>query len=150
MRPLILLGASVRAAAYSALRADYTPYGIDLFADRDLAALGPAVKVASFPSEFLTALATAPQATWLYTGGLENYPRLVDRLADIRPLFGNPGHVLRQVRDPQRLMAAAIEAGCRFPQNPIQRRRFANSRQNVAHQTTTIQRRHRNSNGSVW
>jgi len=115
MRPLILLGASVRAAAYSASRAGYAPYGIDLFADRDLAALGTAVKIARYPSEFLMALATAPQATWMYSGGLENHPRLVDRLANIRPLAGNPGHVLRQVRDPEQLMAAAIDAGCEFP-----------------------------------
>jgi uncharacterized protein len=115
MRPLILLGASVRAAAFSACRAGYAPYGIDLFADRDLAALGPAVNIARYPSEFLTALAAAPQATWMYSGGLENHPRLVDRLAAIRPLAGNPGHVLRQVRDPEQLMSAATDAGCEFP-----------------------------------
>jgi uncharacterized protein len=117
MRPLILLGASVRAAAFSARRAGYAPHGIDLFADRDLAVLGPAVKIHRYPSEFLAALAAAPQATWVYSGGLENHPRLVDRLANIRPLAGNPGHVLRQVRDPQRLMEAATDAGCEFPKS---------------------------------
>jgi predicted ATP-grasp superfamily ATP-dependent carboligase len=115
MRPLILLGASVRAAAFSACRAGYAPYGIDLFADCDLAALGPAVKIARYPGEFLPALAVAPRATWIYSGGLENHPRLIDRLAGIRPLAGNPGHVLRLVRDPQQLMAAATDAGCEFP-----------------------------------
>jgi uncharacterized protein len=51
----------------------------------------------------------------MYCGGLENHPRLVDRLANIRPLAGNPGDVLRQVRDLQQLMAAATDAGCEFP-----------------------------------
>jgi predicted ATP-grasp superfamily ATP-dependent carboligase len=116
MRPLILLGASVRAAAFSASRAGFAPYGIDLFADRDLAGLGTAVKIARYPSGFLPALAAAPQATWIYSGGLENHPRLVDRLAGIRPLAGNPGRVLQWVRDPRQLMSAARDAGCDFPQ----------------------------------
>src|SRR5438105_3281580 len=85
MNPLILLGASIRAAAFSALRAGFTPYAIDLFADRDLAAVGPAVKISRYPQDFLSALAAAPQAPWLYSGGLENYPQLVDRLAAVRP-----------------------------------------------------------------
>jgi predicted ATP-grasp superfamily ATP-dependent carboligase len=115
MEPLILLGASVRAAAFSALRAGFAPHAIDLFADRDLTAICPAVKIARYPRDFLSALAAAPQAPWLYAGGLENCPRLVDRLAAIRPLLGNRGDVLRRVRDPQRLSDAAIKAGCRSP-----------------------------------
>src|SRR5437764_1402954 len=96
MRILILVGASVRGAACSAAGAGYEPYSIDLFADRDLAALGPAVKIARYPADFLAALAEAPSAPWMYTGGLENYPRVVDRLAISRALLGNRGDVLRE------------------------------------------------------
>src|SRR5262245_55333161 len=85
-RTLILLGASVRAAAFSATRAGFRPYAIDRFADRDLAALGPAVKIVRYPTDFLSAIEAAPSAPWVYTGGLENHPRLVDRLARLRPL----------------------------------------------------------------
>ncbi|MBW8883297.1 MAG: ATP-grasp domain-containing protein [Planctomycetia bacterium] len=112
---MILLGASVRAAAHSALRAGYQPYAIDLFADRDLAAVAPAVKIARYPRDFPDALAAAPSAAWIYTGGLENHPRIVDRLAALRPLLGNPGDVLRQVRDPMQIGRLAGEADCRFP-----------------------------------
>jgi predicted ATP-grasp superfamily ATP-dependent carboligase len=115
MRPLIVLGASVRAAAFSAIRAGFAPYAIDTFADLDLAALCPAAKIARYPGEFLQALAAAPEAPWLYTGGLENHPRLVDRLAEIRPLLGNGGSVLRRVRDPQYLAKAVQAAGLPFP-----------------------------------
>src|SRR6478609_7195881 len=101
MQTLIVLGASARAAAFSIRRAGYQPYAIDLFADRDLAAICPAVKIQRYPHDFFVSLAAAPQAPWIYTGGLENYPRLVDRLADVRPLLGNPGGVLRSVRDPR-------------------------------------------------
>jgi uncharacterized protein len=115
MNRLIVLGASVRAAAFSAQRAGFAPYAIDLFADCDLADACPAVKISRYPAEFLTALAAAPEAPWLYCGGLENSPRLVDQLAMIRPLLGNRGGVLRLVRDPLRLGKAVREAGLSFP-----------------------------------
>src|SRR5437879_3212295 len=97
---VIIVGASVRAAAYSATRAGLEPYAIDLFADRDLTAICPAVSIERYPYDFLPQLAAAPRAPWIYTGGLENYPSLVDKLAAIRPLMGNSGCVLRAVRDP--------------------------------------------------
>jgi predicted ATP-grasp superfamily ATP-dependent carboligase len=52
----------------------------------------------------------------MYTGGLENHPALIDRLAQIRPLWGNAANVVRQVRRPETLALVALESGCRFPQ----------------------------------
>lgn len=130
MSPLIVLGGSVRAAAFSALRAGFEPYAIDLFSDRDLASACPAIKINRFPQDFLPALAAAPHAPWLYTGGLENYPRLVDRLASIRPLWGNPGIVLRGVRDPLRLSdvlrIAGVSVPALWPATPLVGRGAAN------------------------
>jgi uncharacterized protein len=112
MTTLIVLGASARAAAHSAIRSGLAPYAIDLFADQDLAAVCPVVKIDRYPHGFLRALAAAPAAPWLYTGGLENHPRLVDRLAQIRPLAGNGAAILKRVRDPQQFAIAAEAAGC--------------------------------------
>lgn len=95
---IIIVGASARAAAFSALRAGMRPYAIDLFADCDLADVCPAVKIERYPHDFEQALAAAPQAPWIYTGGLENYPDLVDRLTRLRTLSGNGGEVLRRIR----------------------------------------------------
>jgi predicted ATP-grasp superfamily ATP-dependent carboligase len=114
-RRLIILGASVRAAAFSAIRAGFEPYAIDCYADRDLAAVGPAIKIERYPHDFEAALSAAPPAPWIYTGGLENYPRLIERLAALRPLWGNAGAGLRNVRRPSQLAAAAREAGLTFP-----------------------------------
>jgi hypothetical protein len=100
---LILVGASARAAAFSALRAGLEPYAIDCFADRDLAAVCPAVRIDRYPHDFEPALARAPHAPWIYTGGLENHPRLVERLARLRPLLGNAGRGLQEARQPTRL-----------------------------------------------
>jgi predicted ATP-grasp superfamily ATP-dependent carboligase len=113
---LIILGASARAAALSAIRKGFEPYAIDCYADSDLAAVCPAIKIECYPHDFPAALAAAPEAPWIYTGGLENYPRLVDQMATIRPLLGNRGAALRAVRDPARLAEAAQEAGLQFPE----------------------------------
>jgi len=112
---LTIVGASARAAAHSALRAGLAPYAIDLFADRDLTAVCPATRIQRYPADFVEALAAAPHSPWIYTGGLENHPRLVECLAALRPLMGNPGRALRLVRDPARLTAAVENAGCHFP-----------------------------------
>ena len=80
-QPLAIVGASVRAAAMSALRAGLAPVAVDLFADADLRALCPAERVTSYPRGLAEWLADAPAGAWLYTGGLENHPVLVASMA---------------------------------------------------------------------
>jgi uncharacterized protein len=113
---LIILGASVRAAAESAVRAGFEPYCIDLFADADTQTLGPRKKISRYPAEFLPALAAAPQAPWMYTGSLENYPRLIARLAALRPLVGNGADVVTKVRDPDWLARLLKTHEVRYPE----------------------------------
>lgn len=116
--PLLILGVSVRAAAMSAVRAGLRTYAIDLFADRDLARLCPTVRVdsADYPRGLFAAARSAPPGPWMYTGGLENHPDLIDALAAERPLRGNPGAVLRRVRDPFAVAAALAAAGLPVPE----------------------------------
>jgi predicted ATP-grasp superfamily ATP-dependent carboligase len=116
--PLIILGASARAAAQSAIRAGFEPYPIDLFADWDLQPLNP-VQIERYPAEFLTALAAAPDAPWMYTGSLENYPRLIARLARLRPLQGNNAEVLTKVRDPRWLAELLADSPVKFPETVV-------------------------------
>src|SRR5687767_10917006 len=104
--PLLILGASARAAASSAARAGFAPRAADLFADADLAALCRVTRIDDYPGEFPAAARKFPPSPWMYTGGLENYPELVDQIAAERPLLGNSGSVLREVRDPFKLAAA--------------------------------------------
>jgi predicted ATP-grasp superfamily ATP-dependent carboligase len=120
MRPdehLLLAGASVRAAAFSALRAGLRPWCMDLFADADLRARCPAVALP--PGRYLRGLveafAGAPPGPWLYTGALENRPRLVAALSRRRPLWGNGPAVLRRVRSPYLLAACLRAAGLPHP-----------------------------------
>ncbi len=52
----------------------------------------------------------------MYTGALENYPELVDQMAWIAPLLGNPGDVLARVRSPWELSDVLRGAGLLFPE----------------------------------
>ncbi len=112
---LVIVGASARAAAFSALRAGLRPWCADLFADLDLQARCPvrAVPASAYPEGILDALADAPPGPVLYTGALENRPSLVRRLTEHRPLWGNDSTILQQVRSPLRVQAALKQHG--FP-----------------------------------
>ena len=113
--PLVIVGASVRAAAQSAVRAGFAPHAADLFGDVDLGQTCPTTHVAEYPQGLVAACAAFPAGPWLYTGALENQPRLVDRLAAERRLLGNSGSVLGQVRDPFLVAKALDEAGLPSP-----------------------------------
>lgn len=113
---LLLVGASTRAAAFSALRAGLRPRCCDLFADADLQARCPATRLAGrYPHAFLDPIGDAVPGPWMYTGGLENWPGLVDRLARRRRLWGNDGDTLRSVREPQEWTRVVREAGLSAP-----------------------------------
>ena len=70
---VLIVGASTRAAAFSALRAGLRPRCLDLFADADLAARCPVARLdPDGPFD--------PPAcdAWLYTGSMEARPDLVE------------------------------------------------------------------------
>lgn len=119
--PLIVVGASARALAASASRAGWSVWAADLFGDADLRATADAVvRVQTgadrpWPEGVPDAVRSFPVTPWLYVGALENHPDLVDRLAQDRPLAGNPGRLLRPVRDPMTLAPVVRAAGLAFP-----------------------------------
>lgn len=114
MRRLAILGSSARAAAFSAVHAGYEVVTCDLFADADLRACGvEAHQIDRYPEGFKGWLSGKRYDGWLYTGGLENYPALVDQLAEQSKLLGNPGSVLSKVRSPAEL---SLCLGDHFPE----------------------------------
>lgn len=112
---IAILGASARAAAESACLADWTPSAADLFGDRDLIAIADWVPVNGYPQGLYAAATRLPHSPWIYTGGLENHPDLVDHIGQTRPLLGNAGDVLRAVRDPWRLASCLEQHGFHCP-----------------------------------
>jgi predicted ATP-grasp superfamily ATP-dependent carboligase len=101
---LILIGASVRALAFSCIRAGYQPWCIDLYADEDLAKNCPTTLITkSFPNEISDLIKTAPLAPILYTGGLENHPALLQLLSAERAILGVTGNTLTNLRNTSEL-----------------------------------------------
>lgn len=117
---LLIMGASARAAAASAARAGFHPAACDLFADRDLAACGPAQQVQHYPQGlrgWLMDQAAVAKAAghgplpWLFTGALENHPPLIEDAAAEALLWGCDGRVIRAARDPAIWCEALHRAG---------------------------------------
>jgi predicted ATP-grasp superfamily ATP-dependent carboligase len=98
------------------VRAGFQPIAADLFADADLRAIATTTRISPYPDGFIDWMRTVEPAAWMYTGALENHPELVDELAWIAPLWGNPGDVLQRVRNPWELAAALRNAGFQFPE----------------------------------
>src|SRR6516165_3678125 len=114
---IVIFGASARAAAFSALRAGLQPWCGDLFADADLQACCPVIRIppSEYPRSFVTVLAKAPPGPWMYTGGLENHSALVKRISSNRPLWGSGPASLALARSPTTLASIFRSNGISFP-----------------------------------
>jgi predicted ATP-grasp superfamily ATP-dependent carboligase len=114
---LMILGASTRAAAQSAVRAGFQPVCADHFADEDLFEVAEVLPLSDYPHGLLASAAHEPTnaagavTPWMYTGALENHPGLLRKLAAQRPLYGNPADVVARVRDPFAVVGVLTEAG---------------------------------------
>ncbi len=107
--PLLILGASTRAAAASALRAGFAPVCADRFGDEDLRRIASVIAVDNDLHCTLEAVNALPPTPWIYTGSLENDPKFISAVSERHPLLGNPSSVLKLVRDPfwlERTLAA--------------------------------------------
>ncbi len=108
---LVIIGASTRAAAQSALRAGLAPVCGDLFADWDLARACPVRVLVDYPNSALDLIRELRPAAWMYAGGIENRPAIVDEGARLAPLAGNSGAVVREVRSPVRIQECLRDCG---------------------------------------
>ena len=97
---LLILGASTRAAAASAVRAGFHPVCADRFGDEDLRRIATVFAVNDDLRRTLDAVNALPQMPWMYTGSVENDPELIAAVSQRHTLLGNPPSVLQKVRDP--------------------------------------------------
>ncbi|MDB4614063.1 ATP-grasp domain-containing protein [bacterium] len=111
---ILIIGASVRAAAQSAVNAGLRPICADLFGDEDLRQIAECQAIDEYPHQFVDwAVRQAQQfgrLPLMYTGGLENYPDTIQRLGELHTLMGNSASVLRRVRDPFWIERSLAEA----------------------------------------
>jgi predicted ATP-grasp superfamily ATP-dependent carboligase len=110
---LVIAGASVRSAAFSALRAGLQPACVDLFADADLRAVCPVslVESDSYPDGIIAHCANLPTVPWLYTGALENRPNVIEAVSTQRPLWGCSPQAVKRVRSPLLLRDTLADNG---------------------------------------
>lgn len=129
---IVIVGASARACAESASRAGWNVHAADLFGDVDLRRVANSVvqlprgpsgggqvsgtAAPGYPAAIPGVIAAFPPAPCVYTGALENHPDVLEAIARHRPLAGNAADVVRAVRDPRRISAAARAAGVSFPE----------------------------------
>ena len=114
---LIIIGASARAACFSAARAGFAPYWLDQFGDSDLRAAFPGALVSpvAYPAGLVSALEQAPHAPVIYTGALENHHRVLRHIAARRKLLGHSAEVCAAVRTPALLRGRLAAHGLGFP-----------------------------------
>jgi predicted ATP-grasp superfamily ATP-dependent carboligase len=117
VKPLIIAGASGRAAAAAMLRRGWSPVVFDVFADADTQQLAPSKRCDSFGemADKIRSDAALVGIPWMYTGGFENLPHLIDEISQDHPLMGNPSAVVAAVRDPFRLRDALAKIGGKMP-----------------------------------
>lgn len=117
IKKLAIVGASVRAAAFSALRAGYEVVAADLFADADLRAHCDVTRIESgYPESIADWLSRTECDGWLFTGAMENHHELITSLAKLRPLVGCSGGAIRATRNPLLLQPVIHAAGLHFPE----------------------------------
>jgi uncharacterized protein len=114
---LLILGASTRAAAFSALKSGFQPHCADYFADRDLAAVCPVDRIdpRRAARQFAEWAESLPASPWFYTGGLENEPECVERISRRHALWGIDAQTVRAVRNPGRVADILATSGIPCP-----------------------------------
>ncbi len=113
---LLIFGASARAAAFSALRAGLHPWCADLFADVDLRHRCVVTRLTGrYPGGFGPFIDSELPGPWMYTGGLENWPQLVEQFARRRSLWGNGAKALSLSRNPEHVSRCLQAAGMPAP-----------------------------------
>lgn len=110
------MGASTRAAAFSAKRAGFRPLCLDMFADLDLRANAMVHQVEDYPHGLLTALEGLPRLPLLYVGGLENQLDLLEEAAKYHDILGNSAEVVKNCRDQQQLVDPMRMAQVELPE----------------------------------
>ena len=106
---LLIIGASARAAAASARRSGFDVVAIDQFADADLRQIGDVRNCERYPHDLARIANQFPPTPWIYCGGLENHPDVIEAISRRHPLLGTSAPVVRRIRDPFLVATAFTE-----------------------------------------
>ena len=120
---LLIVGASTRAAAFSALRAGFRPICVDQYTDQDLRDLAEVIPKTGVCSDWVEPLSQRPSLEWIYTGGMENHPELIEQISQKHQLRGCNPEILERARNPffleQILSQSRIQAAPCLPSGSL-------------------------------
>ena len=122
---ILVVGISVRAMVASAIRSGYKVLALDAFGDRDLKALAEAYalhrdfNVRYSPHALCEASRKFSYDAVAYTSNLENYPRIIQRLAGRRQVMGNSPQAVAAVRHWAELFDRLKRAGFPVPEQHL-------------------------------
>ena len=118
----LVVGISVRAMVASAIRSGYPVLALDAFGDRDLKSLAEAYalhrdfNVRYSPHALCEASRQFSYDAVAYTSNLENYPKVIQRLAGSRQIIGNSPQAVAAVRHWPELFDRLKRAGFPVPE----------------------------------
>ncbi len=113
--PIWLVGASVRAVAWSVHRAGWPVWACDRFGDLDLMRMVQRYLPWEARGDLRRHARLLPPCSVVYTGGVENHRGLVRWLQRRHRLLGNGCDALRVVRSPWRWARIVAESGMPVP-----------------------------------
>jgi len=113
---LLIVGASTRAAAYSAIRAGCTPVCYDFYADSDTQAVAEVHQIAD-PQQLVALICQRPPAEVMYVGGIENAPDVLTCLSEKHHLIGNPLETVQKIRPVSELKQGLRLARVNIPES---------------------------------
>lgn len=118
---LLIVGASTRAAAWSAVRAGLQPVCVDVFADEDLRQVAEVLSVADYPHSLPADLSHVCCDAWMVTGAMENHVAIL-KFLDQSPRFGQrcgpSADAVAQLRDPAWLAERLKPLAC-YPETVL-------------------------------
>jgi|GEM_PF-518313 len=97
---LLIVGASTRAAAFSAIRTGFQPVCVDQYADLDLREIAEVLLKTDDRSDWIGTLNQRPALDWIYTGAMENQPELIAQISQKHRLRGCSSEILQRARNP--------------------------------------------------
>ncbi len=111
MPPLLIIGASCRAAAWSACRAGYQTTTLDLFADRDTGEMTDCHTIRSFPDSIVEQAREFRDHRIVLAGGMENFPSIVAELEKRHTIVGPNAQQIVALRSLDNLQQWTSQAG---------------------------------------
>lgn len=127
---LIVASLSARALAYSARRAGYRVLALDGFGDADTHKAAAGVRTIpcdahgfqadALLKEVANLLGPYPHSGLVYGSGFEQRPALLDRLAEICPVYGNLSKTVLHAKDPSYWSASLDQWGFKYPETVLE------------------------------